>query len=35
LGGWHVTLFQPWAWFATGVMTLIVCALLAKRILLH
>jgi hypothetical protein len=27
-GGWHVTLFHPWAWFATGLMIVIVRALL-------
>jgi hypothetical protein len=30
LGGWHVTLFHPWAWFAAGLLVLIVCAVLAK-----
>jgi hypothetical protein len=34
-GGWHVTLFHPWALFATGLAILSLCALLAKRLLLH
>jgi hypothetical protein len=33
LGGWHVTLFHPWAWLATGVVILIVLAVGAKAIL--
>jgi hypothetical protein len=32
-GGWHVTLFHPWAWFATGAAILIVLAVGAKGIL--
>jgi hypothetical protein len=31
-GGWHVTLFHPWAWFATGVAIMIVLAICAKAI---
>ncbi len=32
-GGWHVTLFHPWVWFATGLVILIVLAVGAKAIL--
>jgi hypothetical protein len=33
--GWHVTLFHPWAWFATGAVILIVLAVGVKAILVR
>ena len=32
-GGWHVTLFHPWVWFANGVVIVFLLAVCAKGIL--